>query len=120
MGGGLGRDTANPYEVLAPCAPLAAATFSMNAFASAAVGRSPEIRWRKGEGQRTGRCWFCALADPCRYLQRASRPVVPAGRSETRVPSGSLLVGNLMPGTRAAMRNTELVRNALIATRLEM
>jgi len=25
-----------------------------------------------------------------------------------------------MPGTRAAMRNTELVRNALIATRLEM
>jgi hypothetical protein len=26
----------------------------------------------------------------------------------------------LMPGTRAAMRNTELVRNALIATRLEM
>ena len=56
----------------------------------------------------------------CRYLQRASRPVVPAGRSETRVPSGSLLVGNLMPGTRAAMRNAELVRNALIATRLEM
>jgi len=33
------------------------------------------------------------------------------------VPSGSLLVGNLMPGTRAAMRNTELVRNALIAPR---
>ena len=35
------------------------------------------------------------------------------------MPSGSLLVGNLMPGTRAAMRNAELVRNALIA-RLEM
>ena len=39
---------------------------------------------------------------------------VPAGRSETRVPSGSLLMGNLMPGTRAVTRNIELVRNALI------
>ena len=47
-------------------------------------------------------------------ISRASLAVhVPAGKSDTLVPSGNRLVGNLMPGTLAAKRTTALARNAI-------